>query len=408
MQTFHRFLILCAGICLLPLSLNAIVTNWVVGNGDWNQAANWDNGVPKSADSAMIDPGSPVVVTLPAFSMGVAAHITIGASMTLRVVQDAELRVGSPLGSTSDSTGIYLAGKLIIDGRLNVGRIGGDGIFIASSGGLDNNGEVVIFETALHGAFVEGLFKNDSTLTVVDAGEEGIQTSGAGILLNNSLIDIGPTVPFKNDMRIFGSATSINTGTITLASHLNILGIAGPATLQNSGTITAELLNVSFTGAIENEGKIEIANTVNVTTNALIENDGVIVANYLFANSQIMNRDTIVVFNSSTVNPGILIDSGEVSPNVYIGTIENEATGVILVTSTQEVGIICKGSTSLSNAGEIYVTTTSTDLGLQVDNLATVTCTSTSLTAIESIGDPLQVDEGAVLDVQLGAIFETN
>ncbi|NBC17994.1 MAG: T9SS type A sorting domain-containing protein [Bacteroidetes bacterium] len=210
----------------LPQSCTTSWTN--ASGGDWNDAANWDNGVPGISDDACITLDGTYSVNMSGFSVN---SLTLGgASGTQTLVVDSDFALG------------------------NSGLIGNRGVLAWSDGrmqggGLVNQGVVRVFGTpAARGVTGAGtLLRNEATVEHNDTGtflvESGASVENAGLWRINS----DGAVQGGSGTGLF---ENLSTGTVRKAggSGQTLLG-GGGLTVVNRGVVEAETGAVHFDGA---------------------------------------------------------------------------------------------------------------------------------------------------------------
>jgi autotransporter-associated beta strand protein len=230
---FSRFTALFSAVCLLASTAAlAVDSTWIGGAaGNWNDPANWSDGVPQTAaDTATLD--VPVSVAVPASVT--LKTLTVNAPATLTVASGATLAF-----SNSGSDVIVANADCLVDGA-------GDLSF-------SMNGT-----TGVDYANIKPAAGTTLTLAarVVANGNAGIELNSAGTLrltnpgntftgsvrlsiANGTLAFTHPAALGSGAIRIEGSPSKLvytGTGPATLALPVQIT--AGSATLENAGSGT--------------------------------------------------------------------------------------------------------------------------------------------------------------------------
>ena len=122
-----------AMVMLAAASLRADTYNWNVSSGDWSNAGNWLNsagspGVPSSSDTAWINNGETVTITIPGevcadLSVWKGAVQMTGGNLST-IFNNGNVERGLPrTGTFTQSGGTNLAGNLYVGGRERHRRI---------------------------------------------------------------------------------------------------------------------------------------------------------------------------------------------------------------------------------------------------------------------------------------------
>jgi hypothetical protein len=263
------------------LSINA-ATEWLGGNGNWQDASNWNTGqVPGIGDDVLISSGVVELnsnATVRSLDLGAGANLIIKPYARLTVLPTAAtfypvvvygklniegtLQVLDQLGGVTTSHYITLYGYLQVENSGTV-ELDGRAIVVYSAGVYNNRGLTRIENVSWTGLNVFGVFLNSKTLEI--EGEEadfGVRVFSNGQFVNHKNVYINDVARgIENENRVY------NTGAILLTNCGS--GIFNFGSLDNrySGLIKTEDTEVSFdiynaTGAtINNRGRIQTDNS---------------------------------------------------------------------------------------------------------------------------------------------------
>ena len=239
------------------------ISSWNGVTGNWRNAGNWSNGVPRASKEADITVAGSYTVNVKSGSTAAAAAVVLDAT-------GATLAVGGSLsvGGTFDLKAGTLA--LAPGGVLHAGTLVMDGGALSSQGGtLD--GVNIVGPLVLSADFESLLITNGLTATASGGGAGLITLRGEDAYLDfigNQTFN-NATLVFDNST-IFGAAV-IGTGVLTFGANAILTTTdAGPSatiggkTVINNGTFIAAASHVlgSFT-----------INATNFVNNGLIEVD---------------------------------------------------------------------------------------------------------------------------------------
>jgi hypothetical protein len=309
-------------------------TSWTTaGAGDFNTAANWNNGVPNTSLSAYITngtAGTPTFVNVN--GSGSVLNLTIGANSTLNVAPGSVFTVA---GTSISNAGTFnVTGGSGTNSYLSLNNsvtLSGPGALVLSYG--DHNGNATL-QQAVAGVTLtnastirgDGLIGNGS-LTVVNAatGVINADVSGQTLTLNPS-----------GEITNAGLLTATNNGTLQISTNVANAGgtvSANSGTVNVSGTITGGTLSSAGTGVLQTAG----AATLNSLT---ISNGSTYTGSFGTGTTlvgTINNNGSIVVNGGSGSNTNLSI-SGPVTlqggGNVTLNSTDNNGQASL----TQSVG----------------------------------------------------------------------
>ncbi|MDH3759713.1 MAG: filamentous hemagglutinin N-terminal domain-containing protein, partial [Gammaproteobacteria bacterium] len=256
----------------------AVTTNWTGGGADnfWNNAANWDLGVPGVTDIAVIGFGS-------SFNITIVAAANAG---TLSLASDASITVsGGSLSVVNDST-------------LN-------GVFVMNGGSLDLSGMTLTLAGGFNWSGGSTIQSDGSpSFLVLPAGAT---VSGAGIhtlddvTVNNSGI-FQLTSAAADDFRLETGATFNNAGLFDITNDSNIFSASSGAfvntnTLRKSGGAGTSTLNAAI--AFSNT-----AATIDLQSGTLVLGAGPLTLDAGSVLSGIATLGNDVLNNGGSVQPG--------------------------------------------------------------------------------------------------------
>ena len=237
--------LVCAALAAGP-SAHAVTRTWTgLGDGtSWNQATNWDTGVPLAGDDVVIPNVAPTTVVV--FGGPSVAIATLTSSEPFRVAGGA-LTVDGPGSSTFSQleiTGGTLAGAgpLTISGSFawSGGTVGGTGAFSADGGiAISGAGSKTLSTRTLTNAGA-ATFAGAGTLSLSNNAIWNNSTNATFLIQNTASITFSVGGTFKNA----GTLQKTSTGTSTLAVPVNNTGLvdvdAGTLSLTRGGTSTGD------------------------------------------------------------------------------------------------------------------------------------------------------------------------
>lgn len=335
MRNFYSLVLML----LFAVTVQAQTTTiWLGGSTDWDDPANWSEGVPESGFTVTIPGTPPNGSNFPVFSGGPLVDFTIqsfGGSITFNsVVYNTGSIVNSGGGSVINNSIFINAGMVTFNNN--------DGTFL-------NNGIVDNY----------GTFNN--------AGTSTIENPTGSVFNNYGNIDNFGTINndgnLLNNGDLVSTSTIQNNGTITNNGFLNVafggtFNNAVGATILNSSGAFVEV-NTAFTnaGTITSDGSwfIQVGSTLfdnsgNFTNNGrldisgLLNNTGTLVnSNEVFINDSGILDNYDVFTNNGTVTLSVCGQLIQNANNDIVGTILNNGIiyildGSVTVTSNLEFG----------------------------------------------------------------------
>lgn len=156
-------------LALAPALQAQVLTSWNAGHGDWSTSANWDNGVPGAADTAIVA------------NSGTAELTGAGSAKFLKV---GESGVGGLLIS---------GGTLTVASDSYVGNTGGAGAATVSSGSWSSAGSLVVgYNSGTGSLTINGGTVSASTVYVAFSGtSSGVLNLNGGVLATGQIVDHG-------------------------------------------------------------------------------------------------------------------------------------------------------------------------------------------------------------------------
>lgn len=263
-----------------------------IADGDWATAGTWSADVPSSSLAATIGAGRTVTVT----SAGNITNLLdvglgVGDSGTLKVTGgDLSIFDGDPvadpnlpsirIGQAADSTGTFdlsggvvyidgVAGSGFGDGDLIVGDVG-NGTLNQTGGELTATDEIIIgladVSTATANVSAGTLKSTSRNVLVGFAGDATLNLSGTGNVTAGDEVIIGTAVAST-------SIANVSGGTLASAGRSILVGLDGNGTL-----------NVSGTGAVTANHDLLVGLAAG-STGSINQTGGTITAGYLFTNA---------------------------------------------------------------------------------------------------------------------------
>ncbi|QNN22838.1 choice-of-anchor D domain-containing protein [Planctomycetales bacterium ZRK34] len=323
---FDRSGMMCAAV--LPLYVFAVLcspasavdTTWTFdGDGDWTEAANWDNGQPiNNTFDVFIDDGDTAVTVFLSVNPTIN-DITIGA--------DDEL-------SFSNGADLFVQGDVFNDGLISLNSTGsftdlsvnGDGSLT-----LNGSGTVMMIGNANNRITGTGTLINTATHTIAGTGQIGTN----GLAINNAgLIDanINGAALFIDSV----SSGSTNTGTMRASNG---------GLLQLTGAFTGAYDNTSgVLEAVGADSQVQLLNNASVAGGTLQTSGGGVIQTNALQTS----------FLSDVTNTGdyIIRNGGD---GHILGTITNSGT-ITVEADTGEAELLINGDVTLTGGGTVQLT----------------------------------------------------
>lgn len=332
---------------VLPNVYAATVT--AVQDGNWNDAATWDLGVPDISDDKIISDVITVTITGDVTNDGI---IILNGTMIIESL-------------------VELTNNNIIDIDVDAEAE------ISNSGTIINNAAGSIGDTtsSLH------ILNNGGTITNFGTISSNIFQSGNALLNNTNDAFLVDSQEQETELSIEDTSQLINDGTIDVAS-LNIQD----AIIDNKNTITA--IDSSLSGSTaefynSNAGVVTVDSLD--TSGNIFENEGIFTVNQEFINSMLVeNIGNLAIFTNSGE-----FENTSVFDNQIDATFNNQ-------------GVITNEGTFL-NAGNF-----NNQAGSFFDNLGTlnISGTFTNSGELENIG--ILVEDGSIIGDEVVDITDTD
>ena len=356
---------------------------WDSGNGNWNDASKWDNGVPAANDDVVIDNSATnssvnmnVNATVRSLTITGGDRLSVANARTLRVNDGPVNNNGTILlNSTGSLTDMQVAGNVTFNGngelRLGAGpstsddrnrifgttnaqRVTNSGNHTISGGGqlganqmrLTNHGTIIANDTNdsltidLSGSdnFNSGTIQATSggTLTinpsVINNSNGLVRASNGNININSSTIQNGEIV---ND----GGTITLNSSTVNTGANIDInngnLNV-NSSTIQDSITNTAAGTTVNLNNSNINSGRFNNSGRTNVTVSSTLRN------------GNLNNQGQFVVNNAQTLRleNGVFNNDGSILLNSTGSLTDMQVTGAVTLTGNGELRLGAGPSTS--------------------------------------------------------------
>ncbi len=328
---------------LLESRILLSVTNWKnPAGGDFDNPANWDNGVPTTGMDAVVNIAVSAPITKSANSTDTFASLTSSDPITL---------TGGTLditGAVTETTSAFtLAGGTLKDATLSTPS---GGQFVANGGTLDGATVSADFQinNANSVAITDGLTLN-GTLSLGNSTRTGwLNFIGSETLGGTGTVVMGP-VPTDPSVGTYnGLFESAGNGVLTIGSGITVRGqqgIIGFNSGTSQGTSTASVNNL---GTI----KSDVSGGFITLQGAGDQNNGTIDA---------LNGGTFVVFGQLTNAATMFIDGtsdigsfGASLATISGGTITTQASASI--TGLTLSGVTVSGDWQMSNANSVAIT----------------------------------------------------
>ena len=376
-------IILCC--CLVP-AYGQINDTWNGGNGNWNVAANWNNGVPNGNYNVFIDGGNPVSSAVTLNISPSVNNLTIDSDDSLAISNGDSLTVN---GSSINNAGAIslnassCCNPLLLIGSSNVTLSGGGTVTLSNNGGNYIQGtastNVLTNQETIQGSGNIGGGKmglnNAGTINANQSNSLTLQTSSG--LTNSGTIEAtnGATLTVQNDTvgtTNTGTMQATTGGTLVLQGNtinnasgtIQAAGSGSSVSLNGGVTITGGTLTTSSGGTIV--GNTATLNGVTITGSYAVPNGG-----QTTLEGTINNSGAISLNASSCCNPLLLIGSSNVTlSGGGTVTLSNNGGNYIQGTASTNVltnqetiqgsGNIGNGNMGLINKGTITVNQSNT------------------------------------------------
>lgn len=294
---FFRTSSMLLAVLLMTISAAWSQTTWN-GNADsdWNNTANWSNGVPDAAANVTIadGPNDPEIsATTSALAKSVlvetAGSLTIQASGSLTINGSASYTSPAAFSTAINNLGIISnSGSIVLGSTASVGTHGivNQLTFNNSAGGSIEINRWV--NTGIYNA--AGTFTNDASIAIgnaQDVGQHGIWNDGTFQNNASGTIQVNRTslIGLMNNFNPAGagSATFNNAGRISIgaASGLSNYGLENLGNFDNAGGSNISIDRSAFAGlynaagSFTNNGQVTIGAIAAVGPNG-VQNDGTI------------------------------------------------------------------------------------------------------------------------------------
>lgn len=391
------------------LQLNAALVTWTGGGaaGVWNDAANWDLGIPGAGDDVVI--GSNANVTLSVTTTVLSLEIQSGADIIIAMTGTLNL-VGNTGAGGMNNGALDLSspsGTVVNNGTINISNSSNEGIIIR--GTFTNNNIITITGgndgiNANNGTSSSSTFNNNGTITITDVGDEGILVTDGSVFNNDGTVNIsGGDFGVLLEVDVVNNAIFNNNA----GANLNITStgddgifVEPNTTLNNSGNI---VITTAGTGPLSNstgDHSLLLDGTFNnlaggVYTSANSESDGIRV------------RGTGVLSNAA-MGTLTLDTSGDEGIEVELGGIVNNS-GLVDIISSVDHGLELFGTFN-NLAGSTFQSKSAGDDGIRMQNTGVFTNSGAIIVDgsgsedIETETAASFVGAGGTIDIGCGAI----
>jgi len=421
--------LLCAGVsAIAQCSLTGALTTWTDGNGAWNHAGNWSNGVPGTTKSACITDGSSTValdVTAYVKDLQVAGGNILNGNLHSLLLYGSKIINAGQINMTASGNGTFnfspqYNSTLSGGGTLNLTTsTGGTGVAylqigqtldnvdnliqgegnISTGSGLTNELAGIINANSTGGSLINLLSVTGTSITnqgLLEATNSGILRLGTTKLTNvgGTITAVGPSATVQINSNVIGG-TLHNNGGAFLGARTGGGGItldgktSGPITIK--GTYTSDFATTTnLLGTINNQGEVLAKGGNGVTATLHGDNTATVVLNgggNVTLYSQTGGNLAQMTFS---VAGGLELDNVDNTIQgegmiIIGGGILNEAGGVInanssgsgVITALQLFGFGSGGT--ITNHGEIEATNHGV---LQLENGAVLVNAGKSLDVI--------------------------
>ncbi len=372
----------------------------VASNGNFGNAANWNNGAPNSLSNAQIFTAGTYAVTVNAAQTVYQLSGNNGGGLSLDIASGGVLRILNN-ANTNFQGAVNIAAGGAFD-VVNGYNLTGD-VSLAAGGTLaSDNGAIVLRGPS---ASLAGLITGDGTLYLTN----GQTTLAAGSTLNiaNLYLTTNETLTLESALNYAGQFTNASNATlalngqnVSLAAVANLVGtVAGPGDITLGGggdlgggfyvTGGAALVDAS---SITMDGYIYLGNSAS-DTSSLIVNAG---ATFNILNDTQINS----AGNSTLINAGLIEKTGSGGGSYIYPSLTS--TGTIAVDSGT-LGLVSGGALSGDITGpgvlQLYngVTTLGAATTLAVATLDVSNNATLELGGAESYAGQFSITGGAVV-----------
>jgi fibronectin-binding autotransporter adhesin len=331
--TFAALVMLClyATMAFGQCTLSGPVSSWTGGTGDWNDAGDWNGGVPNSSTQS-------VCITNGTMGAPSVVNLNIDAS-----INDLQLGTFDTLNLEAGTQLEVFGTQIINAGQININSGGGSNAILE----LANN-------VTLSGA---------GTLTLANTGGGGTaiiyQAAGGLTLTNQSTIQGAGIIGF-NGLSLINSGTvdaNASGQTLLLASITNgITNTGGLLQASNGGTLLIEGITVGGGGTITatTGGTVQFIGNTDIVGGTLNNIGGTL--GTLNGNAAILDGSTVA--GAITING--TYTNGPGSTTSILGTINNKnniqlnagsGSNSVLIIDSANVTLQGGGTVTMSMAG---------------------------------------------------------
>jgi hypothetical protein len=363
----------------------ACTTSWTGTNGDWNNAGNWDNGVPDSSDVACIQTAGDKQIMIAAQTGNVG-----DATATAK-----ELHLGAT-GPTPGTQTILISGETLsaTDHDASLTLVGG----VGSASDINGNGEIQIQRGTGANASICAVSPLTNSGTIQTLGALGPSRILGGSIKNQGTLqlDIDTTVP----------SSGCGTGASSLENNGGNIAIGGSRTLDIAGSYLQSSGTTSSTGngalSAGTGGSLTVTGG-SVTGNAVVDG-GSLAASGGSGTFTLVGNSAL----SSNVGPNITVDAtgggtADATVTTSGGALTNAGTINLTAFDFSHGSRLRASSGTITNTGTIEVLAGAggvRELGGTIDNQGTMTINAD--TTSESAPNALQLTSSGVLNILAG------
>jgi hypothetical protein len=375
-------------------------TTWTFknGNGDFNTAGNWSNGVPVGADQAFLIGAfnTPLTVTVGSadtiqpfgfLSLFDATLAVAGGTITVGTIETGDDTLSAPLSELTVGNNGTHAGMLVIQDASSIGNAANAQVI-----GLTQTGGTVVFQNG----------SSEAGLSVLAGGQGGVHQSGGTIEVDYGVLEIVGNSSFAGTFASAGGTADPGTsGTIDLAGgaiynfnsgltldtqQVELQGVG--SVLQINANLTDQYVFVAGAGTtIQLSGNtltLKVAATLPAGSydqlGGAIDTSGTVVNMGTVDDSGLVLENSVLFENAGAVNQngaiviGNTVDSATTLDNVKGATYTLDTNGATVIA----------GTGMFANAG-LFTTSATTPAGAfsgiaaQFNNTGTVLVTAGTL-----------------------------
>jgi uncharacterized repeat protein (TIGR02543 family) len=322
--------------------------NWIgSAHGDWNNAANWDHGVPTSGSTVCISSGGPVLIS------GESAQ---AATLTLTGSQELDIEaVGSNSGTltlSEDST-IDSGSKVVLQADCSSACSGNPvSALTMASGTLTNQGQI------------ESLTGNNSDGVPLELNGN-VTNTGAGVDADAFGNGINVQAPMEYGAQVVG-ATLDNDGTLAIANQMTLTvpyGTSSTVINDTGGSITnggdgSGVLDMGAQTTFEQGGGTTAPHGTDPSNPVVVIDGSNLVSTLKYTGTGVstVQAQNLVILNGSLVTGQNLVVEGINSSGCPESLVTSAASftnaGTITMAGPCESGVKTTGGT-LTNTGAI-------------------------------------------------------